>query len=308
MYSEALALVGELLRDLKRMDDKLALIEVHLLECRVFFVLRNTPKAKAALTAARSSANAVYCPPALQAALDMQSALMHADEGDFKTAYSYFVEALDSFASLQDPRGATALKYMLLCKIMTGHSDEIDQIVLGKLARTYCLGEEVAAMKSIGEAYKQKSLRDFEAALAKYPEHLGTDMMVHAHFQTLYDQLLQQNLLSIVEPYSKVQLAFVAHAIGLPVDVVESKYAAAGRAHPPHRLSLMILDSQLGAIIDQNEHCLLLSASSAHDVPSFPPPALTLQSAFSLSLATLGHLHAALDALLQKSSGLAQTY
>ena len=224
MYTEALSLVGTLLRELKRMEDKLTLVEVHLLECRIYFQLRNGPKAKAALTAARSNANSIYCPPLLQAALDMQSALVYADEGDFKTASSYFIETIDSYSSQDDPRGAIALKYLLLCKIMLGQAGELDAVAGGKLAQRYSIGPEVAAMKAVGAAHANKSLQEFETALASYPEQLGTDMLIHAHFQSLYDQLLQQNLLCIIAPYSKVQLAFIASSIGLPVSVIESKY------------------------------------------------------------------------------------
>lgn len=224
LYTDALALVGRMLLELKRMEDKLALVEVHLLECRIYYTVRNGPKAKAALTAARSNANSIYCPPLLQAALDMQSALLHADDGDFKTASSYFVEALDAYAAVNDPRGATALKYLLLCRIMLEHADDIDVVVTGKTAQKYAIGAEVIAMKAIGRAYQHRSLREFEAALAAHPEQLGSDPMIHAHFQALYEQLLHKNLLQIVLPYSHVQIHHIAQTIGLPIDVVESKY------------------------------------------------------------------------------------
>lgn len=45
-YRPALALIDDLLRELKRLDDKLILTEVHLLESRVYRGIGNFPKAK----------------------------------------------------------------------------------------------------------------------------------------------------------------------------------------------------------------------------------------------------------------------
>jgi len=117
-YKDALTLIDALLRELKRLDDKMILTEVHLLESRVNHALSNFTKSKAALTSARTAANAIYCPPLLQASLDMQSGVLLAEEKDYKTAYSYFFETLESYAAQDDRRAVSALKYMLLCKIM----------------------------------------------------------------------------------------------------------------------------------------------------------------------------------------------
>ena len=103
------------------MDDKMMLVEVQLLESKACYALRNVPKSKAALTSARTTANSIYCPPLLQAALDLQAGILHAEEKDFKTAFSYFVETLEAYSTHDDPKAVLALKYMLLCKIMTAN-------------------------------------------------------------------------------------------------------------------------------------------------------------------------------------------
>lgn len=78
----------------------------------------------------------------MQGALDLQSGILHAaDERDFKTAYSYFYEAFEGYDSVEPVRALTSLKYMLLCKVMLGLADDVNQIVSGKLVRNYRLHE-----------------------------------------------------------------------------------------------------------------------------------------------------------------------
>ncbi|XP_006896018.1 PREDICTED: 26S proteasome non-ATPase regulatory subunit 11-like [Elephantulus edwardii] len=133
-YQEALHLGSQLLRELKKVDDKALLVEVQLLESKTYHALSNLPKARAALISARTTANAIYCPSKLQATLDMQSGIIHAaKEKDWKTAYSYFYEAFEGYDSIDSPKAITSLKYMLLCKIMLNTPEDVQALVSGKL-------------------------------------------------------------------------------------------------------------------------------------------------------------------------------
>eukprot|EP00999_Lentomonas_sp_LEN2_P002589 NODE_470_length_1463_cov_100.042665_g437_i0.p1 GENE.NODE_470_length_1463_cov_100.042665_g437_i0~~NODE_470_length_1463_cov_100.042665_g437_i0.p1 ORF type:complete len:429 (-),score=91.20 NODE_470_length_1463_cov_100.042665_g437_i0:53-1339(-) len=278
-YSDALTLSSTLLRELKRLDDKLLMVEVFLLESKVCFEIKNFPKSRASLTAARSAANSVYCPPLMQASLDMQSGILHAVDKDYKTSYSYFYETMEGYTSLDDPRSADAFKYMLLCKIMLKTPTDVFSLVSGKMALKYT-GRHIDAMVAVAKASQNRSLKEFEKVLNDYPDELRGDDIVRSHLDDMYDQLLDQNLARIIEPFSKVEVTHVAKLIDLPAKLVETK------------LSQMILDKKFHGVLDQGAGCLIVFDDAIED------------GIYGSSLETMNHLGGVVDALFQKSRHL----
>eukprot|EP00210_Caulerpa_lentillifera_P004687 g4472.t1 len=244
--------VFSLVSEVKRLDDKLLLVDIHLLESRAHHALRNIPRSKAALTAARTAANAVYIPPALQAEIDTQSGLLHAEEHDYKTAYSYFYEAFEQSSALEDPKALFKLKYMLLCKIMTNNAADVPSIVNSKTGLKY-LSLDIDAMKAVARAYQNRSLKEFQMNLNDYKEQLQGDPIVNSHLTVLYDTLLQQNLGRLIEPFSRVEISHIAKLIELDSAIVEKK------------LSQMILDKAITGTLDQGTGCLELFEAPKED-------------------------------------------
>eukprot|EP01088_Endostelium_zonatum_P006260 TRINITY_DN18370_c0_g1_i1.p1 TRINITY_DN18370_c0_g1~~TRINITY_DN18370_c0_g1_i1.p1 ORF type:complete len:435 (-),score=99.87 TRINITY_DN18370_c0_g1_i1:50-1354(-) len=291
-YAKALKLLQSLLSEVKRFDDKQLLVEIQLIESRVQHKLQNIPKAKASLTSARTAANAIYCPPFLQAQIDIQSGTLHAEEHDYKTAYSYFYESFEGFVTiLKDKKklknrkeaktGAiNALKYMLLCKIMLGNVGDVYQIITGKGSVVKGGVASMEAMKEVANASKNRSLKEFDAARQKWRQELEADSLISSKFGELEDKLLEGNLTRIIEPFSCVEIGHVAELIGLPLDKVERK------------LSQMILDKKLHGILDQGADTLIIFDEPEAD------------KTYPAALETIQNMSTVVDSLYEKAKKL----
>ncbi|CAI5444883.1 unnamed protein product [Caenorhabditis angaria] len=280
-YTQALPLAADLIRELKKVDDKDVLVEVELEESKAYYNLSNIGRARASLTGARTTANAIYVNPRMQAALDLQSGILHAaDEKDFKTAFSYFYESFEGYDSVDEKLNAlTSLKYMLLCKVMLDLPDEVNSLLSAKLALKYN-GSDLDAMKAIAAAAQKRSLADFQKAFGAYPQELQMDPVVRKHFHSLSETMLEKDLCRIIEPYSFVQIDHVAKQIGIDRSKVEKK------------LSQMILDQKLSGSLDQGEGMLIVFDISQTD------------EAYQTALDTLHAMGEVVDALYQNASKL----
>mmetsp|Transcript_3816 Transcript_3816/g.5785 ORF Transcript_3816/g.5785 Transcript_3816/m.5785 type:complete len:484 (-) Transcript_3816:69-1520(-) len=272
-YGPALELVDNLLVELKKLDDKQLLVETHLIESKIHHGLRGVAKAKAALTASRTCANAIYVAPALQATIDSMSGVLHCEEGDYDTAHSYFLEAFEQLDQLDEKeRALPCLKYMMLCRILdslvkalklsamggvgakSDRSDvDISGMISGKQGVKYA-GQDIEAMSAIAAAASRRSLKEFEEVTDKYKHELQDDLLIKHHLRILHEQLLESNLIRIIEPYSCVEISHIAELIEMPQPIVEKK------------LSQMILDGKFNGILDQGKGQLIVYEESEKDM------------------------------------------
>lgn len=245
-YELALTVLTQLLKEAKKMDDKLLLVEIHLIECKTHFRLENIPKSKAALTAAKTNANAIHCPPLQQAEIDAWSGVLALREKDYKTAYSYFYESFEAFHSVEDKRALSSFKYLILTKIMDGDSHGVTQAVSSKSGLKYATETEVLALLDIAKALKARSLKIFEDAIDKHKAMLEGDVVIKFHVSDVNDALVEQNLLRILEPYSVVEVDHVSKTIEL------------SKERTTQKLSEMILDQKLNATLDEGNGVVVL--------------------------------------------------
>eukprot|EP01080_Neovahlkampfia_damariscottae_P002270 gene2270-2444_t len=282
-HTVALNIIDTLLPEVKRLDDKALLVEIQLLESKIYQARNNISKSKAALTSARTAANSIYCPILLQADLDTQSGILNAEERDYKTGFSYFYEAFEGYSSIatttNDSNSLLALKYMLLCKIMSKMVEDISGVLSSKTALKYS-GDSINSMRDVAAAYQDRSVHAFEAALDKYPKELKGDQLVEHHIGELYENLLEQHLLKIVEPFSRVEVSHVSKLLKLSREKVETK------------LSQMILDNRLNGIIDQGNDCLILFEQNKTD------------KCYPYAIETLDNYDHVIDAIFERAQEL----
>jgi len=162
---------------------------------------------------------------------------------------------------------------------MLNMAEDVQSITMGKLALKHA-GKDIEALKAIANASHKRSLADFQEALKTYKHELVDDPIINAHLKSLYDNMLEQNLCRIIEPYSRVQVGHISSLIKLSVEIVEQK------------LSQMILDKKFSGILDQGEGVLIIFEDTTTD------------KTYESALETLQNMGKVVDSLYQKAKKL----
>lgn len=256
-YTECLELIASATKVLRRADDKIGLVKIYYLESRVYYQLKNPAKAKSMLTLARSTSTMVYCPPEMQANMDLLNGIYLADERDYKTACSYIIEALEGFNLTNAGKGkgkgkseeaagkaVACARYLIMIKILQNKTEEAGALLEHKLVSRHREDEGVRMLEQINEAVADRNLRRCNDIIHRHLGVIEKDPFMINHLMHLCDNLIDSNIVKIIEPYSEINVQYIGDILGFDEATIEN------------RLRRMILDGRIPGSLDQETKCL----------------------------------------------------
>lgn len=98
-YKTALVLVERLLKEVKKLDDKTLLLELYIIETKIYMLLKNTARMKTSLTFAKNVANSINTAIYINGEIDFLSGVLFIFENDYKSAYIYLYECYETLYS-----------------------------------------------------------------------------------------------------------------------------------------------------------------------------------------------------------------
>uniref|UniRef100_A0A0N4ZYW0 PCI domain-containing protein n=1 Tax=Parastrongyloides trichosuri TaxID=131310 RepID=A0A0N4ZYW0_PARTI len=245
MHRNVVRSAKRIIHSLKIMSINDILIEVYLEESVAYYCLKNYMKAKAALMNAKALSNASNLEPIIQSKLDMHSGAIFLTEKEYRTAFSYFYEALENYdANNKREEAIMAIKYLCITKLMMNKPEEVKNFMSSKFGIKY-YGEELHFIEEMASAVSKKCVRQFDSIVKKNPS-LQKDAVIKSSLKGLYDFMFDQDILRVVKPYTAVEIDYIASKIGLAPNKIEQ------------RLCTMIINEQIDGKINHDTRSLEL--------------------------------------------------
>ncbi|KAI5172456.1 26S proteasome regulatory subunit N6 [Nematocida sp. LUAm3] len=253
-YKECLSLIDETAKVLKQTDDKLGLVRLYYLESKVYYELKNLPKAKSSLTLARSTLTFVYCPPRLQAKIDLLNGIYLADEREYKTATAHILEALEGFSIAQDKKETVRCgRYLVLMKTMEGKTKEAFATLSHKFLSPHKSDKCIEMLCKITKCVEERNLKKCNEIIHSGMQDISSDAFLMSHLVYLCDNLIDSNILKIIEPYSTISVQYIGEVLGFDIPTIEN------------RVRRMILDGRIKGNIDQETMCIIIKTQKTKE-------------------------------------------
>ncbi|KRH93494.1 26S proteasome regulatory complex, subunit RPN6/PSMD11 [Pseudoloma neurophilia] len=245
-FTQCLKNIKILHGDLKKMNDKLNLINLYIYESKTYFELENMTRAKASLTSARALAVTTFCPFYIQSQIELLAGMYSCEEGNYFISYNHYIEALDGFNQYKMVNECIlTLRYIILSYIILNKWGDLKNILSKKITQPYVNDKIVKILLLLAESVKNKDLSTFDKEIQENLDILN-DTFILSHLTYLKDILLDANILKLIEPYLNVSITFLAEKLNFPVAAIEAK------------LRTLILDKKISGILDYYTNTLVL--------------------------------------------------
>ena len=178
---------------------------------------------------------------------------MHMRDANFAEAYNEFYAGFRAYQEAGNSRAKDCLKYVVLANMLA--LSDINPFD-AREAKAYQEETEVAAMRRLRVSYDANDLRQFETTLTDKRNNIQSDPFLMEYVDPLRRRMREQVLLSLVKPYRRVKLDFLAGKLQLNENEVEQIVVA------------MILDDRIEGEVDMLEKhlvCLLYTSPSPRD-------------------------------------------
>ncbi|PRW18415.1 COP9 signalosome complex subunit 2 [Chlorella sorokiniana] len=218
------------------------LLEIYALEIQMHTEQKNNKKLKELYQKALAIKSAIPH-PRIMGVIRECGGKMHMHERAWADAATDFFEAFKSYDEAGSSRRVQCLKYLVLANmLMESKVDPFDS----QEARPYKSDPEVSAMVSLVEAYQGGAIRDFERILRSHRAAIMGDTFISQYMQDLLANIRTQVVLRVIQPYTRLRIAFIAQQLNVPAGDVEQL------------LISLILDGRIKGRIDQVQQLLEL--------------------------------------------------
>jgi len=295
------------------------LLEVCALQIQMHEELRDTKRCSEAFHRAKGIAKSAVPHPSITGTIQEAGGKLAMGERDWEAARLYFLEAFKAYeeAGLTG-RTLACLRYMLLANMLSASRiNPFDS----QETKAYERDPAITPMTALTDAYLADDIAAFEpvlkgtAAAAAAPTGAGTgaggarsggggssgggvslasvmDDFMRSYVGDLLHSIRTKVLLSLVGPYTRVSLPFLAAELNMPAREVEELCVG------------LILDGRLAASIDQVAAMLLVKPSAAVAAAAAQGLSSGAASGATGSSAGGSRLYSELDALAEKLSAL----
>lgn len=227
-----------------------SLLEVYALEIQLCAATRNSARLKS-IYPRTMHLDAAVADPRIMGIIREEGGKMYMGDGEWLAAYNEFYEGFRAYQEAGNSRAKDCLKYVVLANMLA--LSDINPFD-AREAKAYQEEREITAMKRLRLAYDANDLTSFEGTLKDRGSRILDDPFIMSFVAPLRTKMREQVLLSLVKPYSRVRLQFLADELDLDV---------------PNLLQLlvdMILDDRIQGKIDQiNNHLILHHAQPQVD-------------------------------------------